>query len=115
MAPRPNESVGFIITGRKHANKLRASATERRICAPAYNGQERAMLNNLSEQIRQCLQHAEDCARKAAAQPDGSQLRQDFLRLEKRWRALARSYEFTERLGHFSDETKRQADKLPKP
>ena len=24
------------------------------------------MLNNLSEQIRECLQHAEECARKAA-------------------------------------------------
>jgi hypothetical protein len=37
------------------------------------------MLNNLSEQIRDCLQQAEACARKAAAQPDGSKLRQDFL------------------------------------
>ena len=71
------------------------------------------MLNNLSEQIRECLQHAENCARKAAAQTD-SKLREDFLELEQRWLFLARSYELTERLGDFSDEAKRDADKLPK-
>ncbi len=37
------------------------------------------MLNKLSEEIRQCMEHAEDCARKAAAQPDGSPLQQDYL------------------------------------
>jgi hypothetical protein len=72
------------------------------------------MLNNLSEQIRQCLQHANDCELKAAAQTD-PKLKQDFLEMEQRWLRLARSYEFTERLGDFSDETKRQADRLPKP
>ena len=71
------------------------------------------MLNNLSEQIRECMQHAEDCARKAAAQTD-SKLREDFLELERRWLFLARSYELTERLGDFSDEAKRNTDKLPK-
>jgi hypothetical protein len=30
----PNKSVGFIIAGRKHANKIRASVTERRIALP---------------------------------------------------------------------------------
>ena len=71
------------------------------------------MLNNLSEQIRECLQHAENCARKAAAQTD-SKIREDFLELERRWLFLARSYELTERLGDFSDEAKRDTDKLPK-
>jgi hypothetical protein len=61
----------------------------------------RAMLNNLSEQIRECLQHAEDCARNAAAQTDPG-LREDFLRLEKRWLDLARSMEFAERLDSFT-------------
>ena len=28
------------------------------------------MLDNLSEQIRECLQHAEECARKATNQTD---------------------------------------------
>ncbi len=53
------------------------------------------MLNNLSEQIRECLQHAEH------AQTDPS-LKQDFLDLEQRWLLLARSYEFTDRLSDFS-------------
>jgi hypothetical protein len=66
------------------------------------------MLNNLSEQIRECLQHAEDCARKAAAQTD-PKLKEDFLDMERRWLFLARSYEFTERISDFSAETKRQA------
>ncbi len=71
------------------------------------------MLNNLSGDIRDCLQHAEDCALKAAAQTD-PKLKQDLLDMERRWLSLARSYEFTERIGGFSGETKRKLDKLPK-
>ena len=55
------------------------------------------MLNNLSEQIRECLRHAEDCGRRAAAQTD-LQLRQDFFG----YGAPARSYEFTARLTDFT-------------
>ena len=61
------------------------------------------MLDSVSEHIRDCLQHAEDCARKAAAQTD-PRLKQDFLDMERRWLFLARSYEFTERLNDLSDE-----------
>ena len=71
------------------------------------------MLNNVSENIRECLRHAEDCARKAAAQTDPS-LKADFLDLERRWLILAESYEFTGRLNDFSGEMKRRADKFPK-
>jgi len=70
------------------------------------------VLKNLSEEIRECLLHAENCARKAAAQ-SCPKLKQDFLELERRWLYLARSYEFTERLTDFSVETKRNVDKLP--
>ncbi len=66
------------------------------------------MLNKLSEQIRECLEYAEDCARKAAAQPDGSTLKQNFLNLENDWRSLARSFQFGEQL-NFTNETKRTA------
>ena len=66
-----------------------------------YSRARAAVLNNLSEQVRDCLQHAEDCGRKAAAQTD-PELRDDFLRLEKRWLELARSMEFVERLGAFT-------------
>jgi hypothetical protein len=65
------------------------------------------MLNNLSEQIRECLRHAEDCARQAAAQTCPN-LREDFLDMERRWLLLARSYEFTERLTDFSAEAKQR-------
>jgi hypothetical protein len=74
----------------------------------------RVVLNNLNDQIRTCLQHAENCARQAAAQTD-PKLKQDFWVLERRWLSLARSYEFTQRRGDLSNETKRQTDKLPKP
>ena len=60
------------------------------------------MLNGLSEQIRECLQHAEECARQAAELPDGSRFREDFLRLEERWLELARSIEFGESLDTFT-------------
>jgi hypothetical protein len=62
---------------------------------------ERPQLNNLSENIRNCPQHAE-CGRKAAELPNVSPLRQDFLRLEKRWLELARSFEFSESLDTFT-------------
>jgi hypothetical protein len=57
----------------------------------------RVVLNNLSEQIRDCLRHAEECAQKAAAQTDPG-LRDGWLRFERRWREMARSWEFAERL-----------------
>jgi hypothetical protein len=60
------------------------------------------VLNNLSEQIRECLRHAEECAQKAAELPNGSSFRQDFLQLEKRWLELARSIEFGEPLDNFT-------------
>ena len=72
------------------------------------------MLSNLSEQVRECLRHAEDCARDAAAQTC-PKMRKDFLDLERRWLSLARSYEFTERLEDFCANKKRPADASPKP
>jgi len=75
--------------------------------------EDRAVLNSISEQIRECYWHAEECARKAAAQTD-LKIKADFLDLERRWLVFARSYGFTERLTDFSDETKRNADNLPK-
>jgi hypothetical protein len=71
------------------------------------------VLNNLSEQVRECLQHADDCARQAAAQTC-AKLKEDFLDLERRWLSLARSYEFSDRLDDFCGETKRKAGDLPK-
>src|SRR5689334_19303974 len=38
----------------------------------------------------QCYRHAEECGQRAASQDD-PRLRQDFLELERRWTALART------------------------
>jgi hypothetical protein len=72
------------------------------------------MLESLSEQIRECYEHAEECARKAVAQSDPA-LKQDILDMEKRWLALASSFELSQRLGDFSTEANRRATKLAKP
>ena len=72
------------------------------------------MLSNLSEQVRECLKHAEDCARIAAAQTCPKR-KEEFLDLERRWLGLARSHEFTERLGDFCGETRRESGDLSKP
>ena len=58
------------------------------------------MLDNLSEEIRGCLRHAEECARKAmkATKP---KLREDFLEMERRWLRLAHSYRFAKKLKSF--------------
>jgi hypothetical protein len=72
------------------------------------------MLESLNEKICECYEHAEECAQKAAAQTDPG-LKQDFLDMERRWLALARSFKFSQRLGHSSDETKAQAINLTTP
>jgi hypothetical protein len=55
------------------------------------------MLKVLSEDVRECYQRAEECARQAKAQLN-PELRRDFLDLELRWLKLARSYEVSERV-----------------
>jgi len=72
------------------------------------------VLNNLSEQVRECLRHADDCGHQAAAQTCAKR-KQDFLDLERRWLHLARSYEFTDRLDDFCRAAKRKTADLPKP
>ena len=56
------------------------------------------MLKNPSDGLLECLRHAEDCARRAASQLDGSRSRLNFLELERRWLVLARSIEFANQL-----------------
>ncbi len=65
------------------------------------------MLDCISEHIRDCYRHAEDCARRAETERD-PELRKDFLDLERRWLLLARSYEFAERLGRFDPAKRRK-------
>ena len=58
------------------------------------------MLKVLSEDVRECYQRAEECARQAKAQLN-PELRRDFLDLELRWLKLARN-EVSERVKTFS-------------
>jgi hypothetical protein len=69
------------------------------------------VLNNLSEQIRDCLQHAEECARRANAQISPG-LRNDFLQLEKLWRELAQSMEADSRSFPQTTTSNRRANKI---
>jgi hypothetical protein len=59
------------------------------------------MLQNLSEEIRECLRRAEECKRlsKAALSPSAIE---DYLNMEHRWLTLARSYEFAQTLSRFT-------------
>ena len=58
------------------------------------------MLQNLSEEIRECLSRAEECRRVSKTALSASVI-EDNLDMEQRWLALARSYDFTERLSTF--------------
>jgi hypothetical protein len=71
--------------------------------------QERAMLNNLGEHIRKW--HEQAGAQQADARTD-PKVKQQFLELERLWLLLARSYDFTERLGGLYDETNPEIGQL---
>ncbi len=58
------------------------------------------MLTNLSEKVRYCLQHAEECGRRAKIEPDPA-LARDLLEMERGWLVLARSFQFGESLEDF--------------
>ena len=70
------------------------------------------MLQNLSEEIRECLRRAEECKRlsKTALSPAAIK---DYLDMEQRWLKLARSYEFAERLSDFTKPFRRRNDPRP--
>ena len=67
------------------------------------------MLQNLSKQVRECLQHAEDCAHRAKVEPDPN-LQRDYIMMERRWLNLARSYQFAEQLETFSAHNKKRSN-----
>jgi hypothetical protein len=65
------------------------------------------LLENLSEEVRQCYEHAEQCAGHARATQD-EKLRADYLRLAQGWLKLARSCELWQRLRLFTNEAARR-------
>jgi hypothetical protein len=61
------------------------------------------MLQNLREEIRECLHHVEECKRMSR-----TALLQEYLEMERRWLALVRSNESTERLSRFTEPFKKR-------
>jgi hypothetical protein len=59
------------------------------------------LLQNLSQEVRECLQHAQDCAQRAKATSDPT-VQRDFYDMEARWLKLARSYQFLDQLNSFT-------------
>ncbi len=57
---------------------------------------------NPQQRGRECRLYAEHCADRARRQSD-PQLRDDYIDMQRRWLALARSYEFAEQLEFLSD------------
>jgi PleD family two-component response regulator len=66
------------------------------------------LLQNLSDKIRLCYERALE-ARERADEMLDPEAKADFLNTERRWLQLARSYEFNDRLGDFTQENVRQA------
>jgi hypothetical protein len=61
------------------------------------------MLQELDKEVRGCLVRAEECARKAEMAIT-TELRDDFLRLQRQWLDLAKNYEFAELLNNLPNE-----------
>src|SRR5262249_49050771 len=59
------------------------------------------MLQQLSQQVRQCYERAAEAKQKAGATGDRV-FKADLVDMEKHWLVLARSYAFTESLGDFT-------------
>src|SRR5215472_18193147 len=62
-----------------------------------------AVLQNLSDKVRLCYERAAE-AKEDADETLDPEAKADFLNMERRWLLLARSYEFGERLGDFTQE-----------
>jgi hypothetical protein len=60
-----------------------------------------------NKEIRKCLDHAAACARSAQAAA-AADMREGYLRLEKSWVSLARSYQSTQRLLNYNERQKKR-------
>jgi hypothetical protein len=59
------------------------------------------MLENLGEQVLDCLRRAEEAAERAKYAPNPS-VRRDLLEMERRWLKLAQGYQFLDQFGVFT-------------
>jgi len=70
------------------------------------------MLQKLSENIAECLAHAAKAERRADEATD-STIKREAADMADRWRRLAESYQFVERVNRFLDNTKTVGSSLP--
>jgi hypothetical protein len=56
-----------------------------------------AMHRKLSDQVRSCLDRAQECGHKAEHAVN-NELREDYIQLQRQWLNLARSHQITERM-----------------
>jgi hypothetical protein len=73
-----------------------------------------AVLYDLSKQVAHCYRRAAEC-REFAAQSVRASDREFYQERERSWLALARSYEFSERLGRMIKEIERQQRRSAPP
>ena len=64
------------------------------------------MLSKLGEEVRDCLERAAECRRKADAATVPS-VRESYFEMAERWLRLADSYELLGRLRTFADNARR--------
>jgi hypothetical protein len=64
------------------------------------------MLQNLSQEIRDCYERAAECRQRAEKALD-PEIRERYSNMERRWLLLAKSHEFRNRLGDFTAEAQR--------
>jgi hypothetical protein len=66
------------------------------------------MLQNLDDQVRDCLERARECADRAKATRNPNE-RKEWLAIEARYLSLVQSIEFTRRLNLFTNEAKKKS------
>jgi hypothetical protein len=69
------------------------------------------MLQDLDDQIRDCLQRAADCAKRSAAAINERE-REDWFSLQKRYLNLARSIELRRRVERYANDVKTNLSKV---
>jgi hypothetical protein len=72
---------------------------------------DHVVLAKLSAEVRECLWHAEDCAKRAETEPNPA-IQRDYIEMERRWLKLARSYQLFERIQTFSAHQEQQRGEL---
>jgi len=72
------------------------------------------VLTKPSVNVVDCLQHAAECESQSARTSD-PHAKQSFIDLAARWRRVAETFEYIQRVDSFISEIDRKSQELPKP